>query len=65
MSDISDAIEDSALKAKRSAKGDASLERHSLTDQIEADRYIAAKEADTSGVTGLRIFKQNCGGAWD
>lgn len=40
------------------ASGDAgSVEQHKLTDQIEADRYLASKEAAKSKVRGLRFNK--------
>jgi len=38
--------------------GDAgSVEQHSLTEQIEADRYLASKEAATDKKRGLRFNK--------
>jgi len=40
------------------ASGDAgSVEQHSLPDQIEADRYLAAKEAAKKPHRGLRFSK--------
>jgi len=42
---LDDAIRDNAGGPKR-ASGDAgSVEQHSLTEQIEADRYLNSKEA--------------------
>ncbi len=40
------------------ATGDSgSVEQHSLPDQIEADRYLAAKQAAKSKSRGLRFSK--------
>ncbi len=40
------------------ASGDAgSVEQHKLTEQIEADRYLASKEAAKSKRRGLRFNK--------
>lgn len=40
------------------ASGDAgSVEQHPLTEQIEADRYLASKEAAQSKKRGLRFNK--------
>ena len=40
------------------ASGDAgSVEQHKLTEQIEADRYLASKEAAKSKQRGLRFNK--------
>ncbi len=39
------------------ASGDAgSVEQHSLTEQIEADRYLASKRAANKGL-GVRMVK--------
>ncbi len=43
--DLTDAIQQNAEGPKR-AQGDAgSVEQHGLKDQIEADKYLASKEA--------------------
>ena len=40
------------------ASGDAgSMEQHSLPDQIEADRYLAAKKAARSKGLGITVKK--------
>jgi len=40
------------------ASGDAgSVEQHKLTDQIEADKYLAGKDAAKSKNRGLRFNK--------
>jgi len=53
---VEDALRENAQGPKR-AQGDAgSVEQHSLTDQIEADRYLASKEAAKKGL-GVRMTK--------
>ncbi len=40
----------------KAAKGDSgSMEQHSLSDQIEADRYLASKKAAGSKGMGLKV----------
>lgn len=39
------------------------MEMHSIKDQIELDRYLASKNATSSGKRGFRITKMNAGGA--
>lgn len=51
------AIEQNAQGPKK-AQGDAgSVEQHNLLDQIEVDRYLAAKRAMLSKSKGLRLTK--------
>ncbi len=51
------AIEENAQGPKK-AQGDAgSVEQHSLTDQIAADRYLAAKRAVRARGRGIIISK--------
>ena len=51
------AIEQNAQGPKK-AQGDAgSVEQHSLTDQIAADRYLAAKRAVRARGRGIIISK--------
>ena len=55
--DLTDSIAEAAKSPKR-VQGDAgSVEQHSLKDQIEADRYLASKNAAKSRNSGLRISK--------
>jgi len=58
---VADDLEDEIRKnAEGPAKvsGDAgSVEQHKLTDQIEADKYLASKEAAQSKKRGLRFNK--------
>lgn len=55
--DLENAIRDNA-EGPAKASGDAgSVEQHKLGEQIEADRYLAAKEAAKSKRRGLRFNK--------
>ncbi len=54
---LDQSIQDNARNPKR-ASGDAgSVEQHSLKDQIEADRYLASKEAAKAKNRGVRFSK--------
>jgi len=53
--ELDDAIEQN-VKGPAKASGDAgSVEQHKLAEQIEADRYLAAKEAAKIKWRGLRF----------
>jgi len=55
--DLDDTIRDNAAGPAK-ASGDAgSMEQHKLADQIEADRYLAAKKAAAQKGRGLRFSK--------
>ena len=54
--DLKDTIRENAAGPKR-ASGDAgSIEQHPLTEQIEADRYLASKQAAKKGL-GVKMTK--------
>ena len=54
--DLQDTIRENAAGPKR-ASGDAgSIEQHPLTEQIEADRYLASKQAAKKGL-GVKMTK--------
>lgn len=54
--DLEQTIRENASGPAR-VQGDAgSVEQHSLTEQIEADRYLASKQAATKGL-GVRMVK--------
>lgn len=57
MTDISDQIESDALKPQSTSVDGVSSTRRSLKDLIEADQYIAAKNATAASnkQTGFRI----------
>jgi hypothetical protein len=55
--DLKDAISENA-KGPAKAAGDAgSVEQHKLSEQIEADKYLASKEAAKSKRRGLQFNK--------
>ena len=55
--ELEDTIKENA-RGPAKASGDAgSVEQHKLAEQIEADRYLAAKEAAKSKRRGLRFSK--------
>lgn len=55
--ELDDTIRQSA-QGPAKATGDAgSVEQHPLPDQIEADRYLASKDAAESKKRGLRFNK--------
>ena len=55
--ELQQSIEENAKGPKR-AKGDSGeIEQHSLTEQIEVDRYLASKRATRGKKAGLRFAK--------
>ncbi len=58
MTDTLDKTIQENAKGPKRAKGDSGeMEQHSLTEQIEADRYLASKRAARSKKAGLRFAK--------
>ncbi len=58
MADDLDEILEKNAKGPAKVAGDAgSVEQHPLPDQIEADRYLAAKRAAAERKRGLRFNK--------
>jgi len=53
--DLDNTIRENAIGPKRAAGDSGSVEQHSLTEQIEADRYLASKEAAKSKGLGIRV----------
>ena len=60
--DLSDTIRDSASQPKRASGDSGSVEQHSLTDQIAADRYLESKKASRSKGLGIKLAKISPGG---
>lgn len=54
--ELEQAIRDNAQGPAKAAGDSGSVEQHSLTEQIEADRYLASKEAAKKGL-GVRMTK--------
>jgi hypothetical protein len=58
MSDeLEDSIRENAQQPAKAAGDSGSVEQHSLSDQIAADRYLQEKQAARSRRLGLRITK--------
>ena len=55
--DLDDTIRENAEGPAKAAGDAGSVEQHKLSDQIEADRYLASKEAAKSKSRGLRFDK--------
>jgi len=53
---VQDATKENARCPKRAQGDSGSVEQHDLKDQIEADRYLASKEAAKKGL-GIRMTK--------
>jgi hypothetical protein len=55
--DLDDTIRQNAQGPAKAAGDAGSVEQHKLTDQIEADKYLASKEAARSKRRGLVFNK--------
>ncbi|MCL4743587.1 MAG: hypothetical protein KJZ54_15440 [Phycisphaerales bacterium] len=55
--ELEQAIKDNAAGPARAAVDGQSVEQHSLRDQIDADRYLASKEAVRRKDRGLRLTR--------
>ncbi|MGD9692377.1 MAG: hypothetical protein AB7R63_13140 [Phycisphaerales bacterium] len=55
--DLEQSIADNAAGPRRAQGDSGSVEQHSLTDQIEADRYLASKAASKRPDRGLRMSR--------
>ena len=54
---LEQSIADNAAGPKRAQGDSGSVEQHSLKDQIDADRYLASKEASKRRDRGLRMSR--------
>ena len=58
MSDeLEDSIRENAVQPAKASGDSGSVEQHSLSDQIAADRYLQKTQAARSRRPGLRITK--------
>lgn len=55
--DLEQAIRDNAAGPKRAQGDSGSVDQHTLTDQIEADRYLASKQAAAAPARALRLTR--------
>jgi len=61
--ELDNTIRDSANQPARASGDSGSVEQHKLTDQIEADKYLASKAASRRSSWPLRLFKLSAPGA--
>lgn len=54
---LEQAIKDNAVGPAKAAGDSGSVEQHPLPDQIEADRYLAAKDAAKKPGLGVKFAK--------
>ena len=54
---LEQAIRDNAAGPAKAAGDSGSVEQHSLKDQIEADRYLASKDAARKPGLGIKFVK--------
>lgn len=54
---LDSAIEENAAAPRRASGDSGSVEQHSLPDQIEADKYLAAKNAARKKGLGIKLVK--------
>ncbi len=55
--DLKQTIRENAQGPKRAQGDSGSVEQHPLTEQIEADKYLASKTAVRDPKRGLRLTK--------
>ena len=60
--ELADTIRENAQGPRRAQNDSGSMEQHSLSEQIEADRYLASKEAMKKG-PGFRMTRLSPPGA--
>ena len=60
--DLENAIEENATGPKKASGDSGSVEQHPLKDQIEADRYLAAKKAAQAKGLGIKLARISPGG---
>ena len=60
--DIDNTIRDNASGPKRASGDSGSVEQHSLSEQIAADKYLESKKASRSQGLGIKLAKISPGG---
>ena len=60
--DLETAIAENATGPKQARGDQGSVEQHPLKDQIEADKYLAAKRAAQAKGLGIKLAKIDPGG---
>ena len=62
MTEDIDIIRDNASGPKRASGDSGSVEQHSLSEQIAADKYLESKKASRSQGLGIKLAKISPGG---
>ncbi len=62
MTEDIDTIRDNASGPKRASGDSGSVEQHSLSEQIAADKYLESKKASRSQGLGIKLAKISPGG---
>jgi len=57
MADLKDTIFDNASGPRRATGDSITVEQHSIREQIEADKYLSAKETAAQPKRALRFVK--------
>lgn len=60
---LDNTIRDNAAGPKKATGDSGSVEQHSLTDQIAADKHLASKQAASSKGLGVKLVKLSPPGA--
>ncbi len=60
--DLENSIQENANGPKRASGDGVSVEQHSLTDQIAADKYLQSKQAAATKGLGIKLLKISPGG---
>ena len=61
--DLSTNIQTNAQGPRKAAGDSGSMEQHSLTDQIAADKYLESKKASRASGLGIKLVHISQGGA--
>jgi hypothetical protein len=61
--ELEQAIKDNAAGPAKASVDGQTVEQHALRDQIEADRYLAGKEATRKKGLGIKLVKLEPPGA--
>jgi len=56
-------IRDNATAPRRASGDSGSVEQHSLTDQIAADKFLESKKASRKKGLGIKVTKISPGGS--
>ena len=60
--DIDNTIRENAAGPKRASGDSGSVEQHSLSEQIAADKYLESKKASRAKGLGIKLAKISPGG---